>query len=210
MSVDTSGNVTNSFVAYDDATKGKVTLAGGTAGTTITNVKAGAVSAASKDAINGSQLYTLAASEAAALGGGSAVNTDGSITKPKYTVAGNTVTGVDGAVSALDTRITDATAATGDISTKLKYIKIGDTSAMDATASGTDSIAIGGFAQALGDGSLAIGANSRAMAANAVAVGAARRRPGQHVCRRLDDREAPHRERCGRNEHHRRRPHSVR
>ncbi len=46
VNVDTSGNVTNAFIAYDDATKGKVTLAGGTAGTTITNVKAGAVSSA--------------------------------------------------------------------------------------------------------------------------------------------------------------------
>ncbi|HEY3597355.1 MAG TPA: hypothetical protein VGL08_07575, partial [Paraburkholderia sp.] len=172
VNVDTSGNVTNSFVAYDDATKGKVTLAGGAAGTTITNLKAGAVSAASTDAINGSQLYGMASSAAAALGGGSAVNANGSITKPTYTVGGNSVSGVDGAVNALDTRITNATAATGDVSTKLKYIKIGDTTAMDATASGTDSVAIGGFAQALGDGALAVGANSRAMATNSVAVGA--------------------------------------
>src|SRR6202000_2717910 len=57
LNVDTSGNVTNSFVAYDDSTMGKVTLAGGTAGTTITNVKAGALSATSTDAVNGAQLY---------------------------------------------------------------------------------------------------------------------------------------------------------
>ncbi|MFW2106410.1 hypothetical protein, partial [Acinetobacter guillouiae] len=48
----------NSAVKYDNATtKDKVTLAG-TAGTTISNVKAGDVSANSTDAINGSQLYT--------------------------------------------------------------------------------------------------------------------------------------------------------
>ncbi|HEY9156165.1 MAG TPA: ESPR-type extended signal peptide-containing protein, partial [Opitutaceae bacterium] len=42
LNVDTSGNVTGAFVAYDDVAKGKITLAGGTAGTAITNVKAGA------------------------------------------------------------------------------------------------------------------------------------------------------------------------
>ncbi|MFW2106391.1 hypothetical protein, partial [Acinetobacter guillouiae] len=49
----------NSAVKYDNATtKDKVTLAGGATGTTLTNVKAGDVSANSTDAINGSQLYT--------------------------------------------------------------------------------------------------------------------------------------------------------
>ncbi|HFG7030755.1 TPA: YadA-like family protein, partial [Acinetobacter baumannii] len=43
-------------VKYDDATKGKVSL-GGTEGTVLSNVKAGEVSATSKDAVNGSQLH---------------------------------------------------------------------------------------------------------------------------------------------------------
>ncbi|CAG4885984.1 YadA-like family protein [Paraburkholderia saeva] len=55
-SIDGNGNVTSAFVAYDDASKGTVTL-GGTGGTTITNLKAGTLSAASTDAVNGSQLY---------------------------------------------------------------------------------------------------------------------------------------------------------
>ncbi|MDH2236996.1 YadA-like family protein [Pigmentiphaga sp. GD03639] len=42
-------------VKYDDATRGKVTLAGA-GGTVVTNVKAGEVSATSTDAVNGSQL----------------------------------------------------------------------------------------------------------------------------------------------------------
>ncbi len=45
-------------VLYDDTTKGKVTL-GGAGGTTITNVKAGAVNQTSTDAINGSQLHAV-------------------------------------------------------------------------------------------------------------------------------------------------------
>ncbi|WP_413169627.1 YadA-like family protein [Burkholderia latens] len=46
-----------SAVVYDGATKDKVTLAGGTTGTTITNVKAGALTSTSKDAVNGAQLF---------------------------------------------------------------------------------------------------------------------------------------------------------
>ncbi|HEY4350463.1 MAG TPA: YadA-like family protein [Paraburkholderia sp.] len=171
VNVDTSGNLTNAFVAYDDTTKGKVTLAGGTAGTTITNVKAGAVSATSTDAINGSQMYSLASSETKAFGGSSTVNPNGSISMPEYTVGGDTVEGVDGAVTALDTRITDMTSLVTDIAPKLKYIKFGETIALDATAAGTDSVAIGGFAQAMGDGALAIGANARALGTNSVAIG---------------------------------------
>ncbi len=44
-------------VKYDDTTKGKVTLAGGEGGTTITNVKDGTLRDSSKDAVNGKQLY---------------------------------------------------------------------------------------------------------------------------------------------------------
>ncbi len=58
-------NVTNTInalsgntVQYDDETKGKVTLGGGDNGTTIGNVKAGTLSADSKEAVNGSQLFT--------------------------------------------------------------------------------------------------------------------------------------------------------
>ncbi|CAB3757932.1 YadA family autotransporter adhesin [Paraburkholderia humisilvae] len=172
LNIDTSGNPTNAFVAYDDMAKGKITLAGGTSGTTITNLAAGAVGAGSRDAINGAQLYNSASSIAAALGGGSFVNADGGITMPRYSVGGDTVIGVDGAVDALDQRITDASAAAADISTKLKFIKFGDTSAQDATASGANAVAIGGFAQATGDNTLAIGANARATAVNSIAIGA--------------------------------------
>src|ERR1700761_7011346 len=52
LNTDDSGNVTNAFVAYDDATKAQVTL-GGDAGTTISNVKAGI---ADMDAVNVAQL----------------------------------------------------------------------------------------------------------------------------------------------------------
>ncbi|WP_277625665.1 YadA-like family protein [Burkholderia stabilis] len=73
-------------VAYDDAAKGAITL-GGANGTTITNVAAGAVSATSTDAINGSQLHGVSQSVADSLGGGSTVGTDGSVTAPTYSLA---------------------------------------------------------------------------------------------------------------------------
>ena len=54
-------NLDNSSVKYDTngttVDKTKITLAGGTTGTTITNVKAGTISENSTEAINGAQLY---------------------------------------------------------------------------------------------------------------------------------------------------------
>ncbi|WP_438820142.1 YadA-like family protein [Burkholderia lata] len=73
-------------VAYDDSTKGQVTLAGAD-GTTITNVKAGEVSTTSTDAINGAQLHATAQSVADSLGGGSTIDTDGKVTNPTYSLA---------------------------------------------------------------------------------------------------------------------------
>ncbi|WP_409934752.1 YadA family autotransporter adhesin [Paraburkholderia sp. BCC1884] len=75
LTTDTSGNVTNAFVAYDSTTKDKVTLAGGAAGTTITNVKAGTLSASSMDAVNGSQLFTTNANVTTAQGTADAAKT---------------------------------------------------------------------------------------------------------------------------------------
>ncbi|MGE9927809.1 YadA C-terminal domain-containing protein, partial [Megasphaera elsdenii] len=51
------GDLSNNAVKYDaDSNKGKVTLAG-EGGTTITNVKDGALSDSSTDAVTGKQLY---------------------------------------------------------------------------------------------------------------------------------------------------------
>lgn len=50
-------NLNENAVKYDNSSKSKVTLGGGKDGTTITNVKNGALSASSTDAVNGKQLY---------------------------------------------------------------------------------------------------------------------------------------------------------
>ncbi|MBY4693360.1 YadA-like family protein [Burkholderia latens] len=89
-----------SAVVYDGATKDKVTLAGGTTGTTITNVKAGALTSTSKDAVNGAQLFatneSLGALEESLKDGGVIDGTTGEslavvydgTTKDKVTLAG--------------------------------------------------------------------------------------------------------------------------
>ncbi|HHT8846637.1 TPA: YadA-like family protein [Burkholderia cenocepacia] len=85
---DNSGGSGNPLaVGYDDDTKARVTLQGGADGTTITNVKAGAVTATSTDAINGAQLHGTAQSVADSLGGGAAVGADGTVTSPTYSLA---------------------------------------------------------------------------------------------------------------------------
>lgn len=50
------GALGDEAVTYDDTTRGRVTLAG-VGGTTVTNVAAGALTASSTDAVNGSQLF---------------------------------------------------------------------------------------------------------------------------------------------------------
>ncbi|MBK3787142.1 adhesin, partial [Paraburkholderia aspalathi] len=96
-------------VQYDSPAHDSVTL--GNAGTqvTVTNVAAGALSATSTDAINGSQLYGVSSSVASALGGGSTVNADGTVSVPSYTVGGTTVTSVGAAVTNIDDRVTQNT-----------------------------------------------------------------------------------------------------
>jgi len=105
-------------VSYTDETKAGLALAGEN-GTTISNVKAGAVSATSTDAINGAQLQGNAASVAAALGGGSTVKTDGTIAAPSYTVGGNKHTSVGGALGAVDTSLSSLDGRTNDLAEKL-------------------------------------------------------------------------------------------
>ncbi|WP_342310559.1 beta strand repeat-containing protein [Burkholderia pyrrocinia] len=110
LNVDGSGNVANAFVAYDDATKGTVSL-GGAGGTKVTNLRAGAVSATSQEAVNGAQLYGAAASVAAGLGGGAKVNADGTVSAPSYAVQGTTASNVGAAISTLDGATTGNTTA---------------------------------------------------------------------------------------------------
>ncbi|KVX56621.1 ESPR-type extended signal peptide-containing protein [Burkholderia cepacia] len=84
---------------------------------TLKGVAAGDVSAASTEAVNGSQLHGVSESVASAIGGGATVNPDGSISAPAFTVgdgSGGTkiVNSVGDVVTNLDGR---TTANEGDI-----------------------------------------------------------------------------------------------
>ena len=88
--------LSNAAVQYDTnpddtVNKGSITLGGGAAGTTITNVNGGAINAGSTDAINGGQLFNLGSDVAGIIGGNAAVDADGNLTASNIggTGAGN-------------------------------------------------------------------------------------------------------------------------
>ncbi|WCM23274.1 YadA-like family protein [Paraburkholderia bryophila] len=167
--IGTSGVVTNSFVAYDDSTKAKVTLggAGSTVPVTLTNIAAGKVAATSSDAVNGSQLYKTADSIAKAIGGGAVTLADGTLSAPSYEITGSTYNDVGSALNAVDGQLDQINT---NFSTNLKYVKVVSTAAA-AQASGSESIAIGGNAMATGDHALAIGSGATATYRNSTAIG---------------------------------------
>ncbi|MBR8238309.1 MULTISPECIES: YadA-like family protein [unclassified Burkholderia] len=101
------GGTDSNAVVYDDAAKSAVTLSG-EKGTTLKKVAAGAVSADSTEAVNGSQLYGAAQSVASALGGGSKVDETGKVMAPTYKLDGDktSANNVGEAVSNLDGRVT--------------------------------------------------------------------------------------------------------
>ncbi|EEW2249804.1 YadA-like family protein [Escherichia coli] len=74
----------------------------------ITNVAAGTISDTSTDAVNGAQLHGVSSSVAEALGGGAAVNSDGSISAPTYTIADTDYTNVGDAMNAIDSTLDNA------------------------------------------------------------------------------------------------------
>ncbi|MFM0338354.1 YadA-like family protein [Paraburkholderia fungorum] len=174
----TSRNIT---VAKD--TDGTVVDFTGTAGTRqLTGVAAGAVNATSADAVNGSQLYGVSQSVAGALGGGSTVNADGTITNPSYVVdGGKTLNNLGDVVTNIDGRTTQNTADITNINNTLNNISSGsgityfhaNSTLADSQATGVESVAIGGNAQSLAANSVALGSNSVADRANTVSVGAA-------------------------------------
>ncbi|WP_227246135.1 beta strand repeat-containing protein [Paraburkholderia caribensis] len=145
-------------VAYDDTSKNQITLQGANGATKIANLTAGT---SPNDAVNVSQLSGVTA----ALGGGAAVNADGSVKPPSYTVYGNTFSNVGDALS-------NISSSTANLVQNVKYIKFGDFgTASAAQAAGSDTIALGGNANASQNGAIAIGRSAVASALNSVAIG---------------------------------------
>ncbi|CAG4891651.1 ESPR-type extended signal peptide-containing protein [Paraburkholderia gardini] len=169
-------------VMYDDPDHTGITLGGSDSTTPVHlgNVASGQVVANSTDATNGGQMYNLASTVADALGGGTAVNPDGSITQPTYIIDGDTyhsigdvVTNIDGRVTTNTNSITNLTQILNNITNSgvsVKYVHVNSTGD-DSVASGADAVAIGGNARASFDNSVALGANSTTDRANSVSVG---------------------------------------
>ncbi|HVE07414.1 MAG TPA: YadA-like family protein [Paraburkholderia sp.] len=141
----------------------------------ITNVAAGGFDT---DAINVAQLKSLATG----LGGGADVNADGTLTLPSYTLDGNVYHNVADALTNLDGRVTTNTVDIDNLTSTvtnitnttaaLRYFRASSQLA-DASATGSEAVAIGGNAQASAANAVALGANAVADRANTVSVGAA-------------------------------------
>ncbi|WP_241024056.1 YadA-like family protein [Burkholderia sp. Ac-20365] len=169
-------------VTYDSPAHDAVTLGGAAASAPVRlgNVADGVVDASSHDAVNGSQLHGLGASVASALGGEATVAADGTIVAPTYRIGGSEFRNVGDALGNLDGRVTSNTNAINDLNVALsnvinsgvepRYFHANSTLA-DSIATGANSVAIGGGAQAAFSNSVALGANAVADRANSVSVG---------------------------------------
>ncbi|MDS7965488.1 trimeric autotransporter adhesin Ata [Acinetobacter sp. V117_2] len=92
-------------VKYDDAkTKDKVTLKGKD-GTVLDNVKAGNISATSKEAVNGSQIHNISNSIKNSIGGNTVVNPDGSLTTNN--IGGTGKNNINDAIKSVDDKVTN-------------------------------------------------------------------------------------------------------
>jgi len=155
-------DATTRNLAVGATTDGTLVDVTGTAGSRVlTGLGRGAVTATSVDAVNGSQLFSGNGSIATTLGGGAAVNPDGTVSAPTYTVNGTAYNNVG-----------DAFAHLASGGTQSKYFHANSLLA-DSDAQGTDSIAIGPLAAAAAVDALAMGRNAVAGGAGAVALGAA-------------------------------------
>jgi autotransporter adhesin len=157
----TINNITNGTVGIvtQDAATGNISVAGDTGGNLvnvagmagarqITGVKNGGVSAASTDAINGSQLYGTSASTAAALGGGAGVDANGAVTAPTYNVGGITAHDVGTALSNIDGRTTQNTTDISNIQNQVTNVTEATKNAITYDSDAHDKVTLGGTAAA--------------------------------------------------------------
>ncbi|MDP5009176.1 MAG: hypothetical protein NWQ13_09410, partial [Glaciimonas sp.] len=96
------------------------------------------------DAANFGQLTATSTSIATALGGGSVVNANGTITAPSYTIQGTTQTTVGGALGALNTAVTTNTTTVNNLTTQLNSGAVGLVRQASATADITVAATQGG------------------------------------------------------------------
>ncbi|MFG1428246.1 YadA-like family protein [Roseixanthobacter glucoisosaccharinicivorans] len=165
-------NLSDRAVLYDGVAgdpKTTITLAG-SGGTLLTNVTAGAVSAASSDAVNGSQLFGVSRSAATVFGGGASVASDGTLIAPTYRVDHANYNNVGDAIGAVDTKLSSLNTTLSNVVGSTPYVQVNATGPV-SRATGTDSIAIGSSAQGAAANSTAIGQGASANNAGDVALG---------------------------------------
>jgi autotransporter adhesin len=102
--------LTRSISIGANADGNSISMAGTQGARTVSGVANGAIDASSTDAVNGAQLAQVSASTAAALGGGSGMNANGSVSAPTYTVGGTQVHDVGSAFDNIDGRVTQNSA----------------------------------------------------------------------------------------------------
>ncbi|MCN8860546.1 trimeric autotransporter adhesin UpaG, partial [Escherichia coli] len=100
---DSVGDLKDDSLLWNKAA-GAFSAAHGTEATSkITNLLAGKISSNSTDAINGSQLYSVADSFTSYLGGGADISDTGVLSGPTYTIGGTDYTNVGDALAAINT-----------------------------------------------------------------------------------------------------------
>lgn len=116
------GALGDEAVTYDDPTRGRVTLAA-VGGTVVTNVAAGALSASSSDAVNGSQLFATnqqvgANTTAISINTTAIANIQGDVTNLTNVVTdqGDRIVNVEGDIVDLSTQVTNNTTAIANLS----------------------------------------------------------------------------------------------
>lgn len=136
----------------------------------IVNVANGLIGTSSTDAVNGRQLMTANQRVAAGFGGGAALDINGQVTAPSYSILGNTYNNVGAALAALNSQAVyfqTNSAGPAASATGLNASAIGPGS----TASGTNALAFGTNSQATQSGSIAVGFNASSTGTNAIAIG---------------------------------------
>jgi len=157
-------------VAYSDATKARLELAGQN-GTTIANVAAGKNAT---DAVNYGQLLQIddkVTSAFAALGGGATIGF-GVFVPPSYSLQGMTYGNVGDAFVAVDKTLTSNIARIASLESKVAAGAATGSNGQNASvAPNTNAVAMGGSSSANGQNATAVGGDSYAAGAGDTALG---------------------------------------
>lgn len=159
-------NATNSVaLGFGSIANVANTVSVGAAGTErkIVNMADGIIGGGSTDAVTGGQLFTANQRVAAAFGGNAALDGNGQLTAPSYTIRGVAYDNAGGAFGAVDTALNSIVGGS-------TYVRV-NSSGPAANASGTDAIALGGNSQATQSGSIAVGLNASSTGLNSIAIG---------------------------------------